>query len=130
MSRVGSTLWGVVNYRNEISHQLTRRHVLQMFREGLITRDSVCDADFLLITAGRYHGHPSTYPCPVCGGMNLRTVLWVYGEDIGKASGSARNEEEIAKLVDGGRECTVHTVEVCPDCRWNHLLKAVTAVAR
>ncbi len=94
-----------------------------------MSRDAICDADFLLVTAGRYHGQPSDHPCPVCGGTDLRTVLWVYGEDIGRASGSARSEEEIAKLVSGHRECTVHTVEVCPDCRWNHLLKAVTAVS-
>lgn len=97
--------------------------------EGLVPRAAICDADFLLVTAGKYHGEPAGYECPVCKGDNLRTVLWVYGEQIGKASGSARNEEEIEKLVENGRECTVHTVEVCPDCKWNHLLKAETATA-
>ena len=95
-----------------------------------MSRETICDADFLLVTAGHYHGEPAECPCPVCGGDNLRIVLWVYGEQIGRASGSARNEEEIGKLVDNGRECTVHTVEVCPDCKWNHLLKAETASAR
>lgn len=127
--RSPSTLAHVVNYRNEISHQWARRHVLRQFREGLVSRESICDADFLLVTAGNYHGEPADYPCPVCGGNNLRRVLWVYGEQIGKASGSARHEEEIQKLVKDGRECTVHTVEVCPECKWNHLLKAETATA-
>ncbi|NMB23496.1 MAG: DUF5318 domain-containing protein, partial [Corynebacterium sp.] len=70
----GSTLARVVNYRNEISHQWARRHVLRQFREGQVSRETICDADFLLVTAGHYHGEPAEYPCPVCGGDNLRIV--------------------------------------------------------
>ncbi|WP_293954893.1 DUF5318 family protein, partial [uncultured Corynebacterium sp.] len=65
----------MVNYRNEISHQWTRRHTLRQFRDGLVSRDAICDADFLLVTAGSYHGEPAEYACPICGGDNLRTVL-------------------------------------------------------
>ena len=62
-------------------------------------------------------------------GDGLRVVLWVYGDEIGKAAGSARSEKEIEQLVQNGRHATVHTVEVCPACKWNHLLKAETATA-
>lgn len=119
----------VVNYRDQISHRLARGQVLRNFREGLVPRGAICDADFLLVTAGRYHGRAADYVCPVCGGDQLRIVRWVYGEEIGRASGSARSEEEISRLVADGRQCTVHTVEVCPECRWNHLLNAETATA-
>ncbi|AGG67929.1 hypothetical protein H924_12540 [Corynebacterium callunae DSM 20147] len=125
----GVTLVRVVQYRNEISHQLARRQTIRQFRAGLVSQASICDADFLLVTAGRYHGQPASYPCPICESDQLRIVLWVYGEEIGKAAGSARSEEEIALLVAKAPQCTVHTVEVCPACKWNHLLKAETAMA-
>lgn len=118
-----------MNYRDQVSHQLARRQVLLRFRAGLVPRSAICDADFLLVTAGRHHGRSADYACPVCGGGQLRIVRWVYGEEIGRAAGSARSEEEIGQLVENGRQCTVHTVEVCPECKWNHLLKAETATA-
>ncbi|MFW8623682.1 DUF5318 family protein [Corynebacterium glutamicum] len=119
----------VVQYQNEISHQLARRQTLRQFRAGLVQKDTICDAEFILVTASKYHGHLADYPCPICGSEDLRVVLWVYGDEIGRAAGSARSEEEIEQLVKNGRQATVHTVEVCPTCKWNHLLKAETATA-
>ncbi|RSZ61435.1 hypothetical protein EAH68_13275 [Corynebacterium hylobatis] len=115
--------------RNEISHRFARQDLLRRWRAGEASRDEVCDADFLLVTAATYHGEPAGYPCPVCGSEDLRIVQWIHGEQLGRMSGTARSDEEIAAIVATGREVTVHTVEVCPTCRWNHLLKAVTATA-
>ncbi|BAU97331.1 hypothetical protein N24_3069 [Corynebacterium suranareeae] len=119
----------MVQYQNEISHQLARRQTLRQFRAGLVQKDTICDAEFILVTASKYHGQPADYPCPICGSEDLRVVLWVYGDEIGKAAGSARSEEEIEQLLKNGRQATVHTVEVCPACKWNHLLQAETATA-
>ncbi|ALC07027.1 hypothetical protein CDES_13485 [Corynebacterium deserti GIMN1.010] len=119
----------VVQYRNEISHQLARRRTLRQFHAGLVRKETICDAEFILVTASKYHGEQAAYPCPVCGSDELRVVLWVYGDEIGKAAGSARSEEEIEQLVKDGHQATVHTVEVCSHCKWNHLLKAQTATA-
>ncbi|KEX89363.1 hypothetical protein CPTD_01101 [Corynebacterium pseudotuberculosis] len=52
----------------------------------------------------------------------------MYGDELGRASGSARNLEEIGEFAAQGKEFTVHTVEVCAECKWNHLLRSVTAV--
>lgn len=117
----------VVVYRNEVSHQWEKRNLLTRWRAGAVTRDTVCDADFLLVTAARYHGVPAGGPCPICESDQLREVLWIHGDGLGRMSGTARSADEIEEIVSGGRELQVHTVEVCPKCRWNHLLREVSA---
>lgn len=103
--------------------------MLRKWQKGEIRREEICDAEFLLMTAAKYHGTPASQACPVCGADGLRVVQWIHGEQLGRMSGTARSDQEIAKIAATGREVTVHTVEVCPECRWNHLLRAVTAVA-
>lgn len=111
-----------------VSHEWERRSVLREFRVGKKSRDELCDADFLLRAAGEHHGVDSDRPCPICE-KTMRTVLWVYGDNLGRRSGSARSEAEIAELIDEtGGPFTVHTVEVCGHCRWNHLLSTAEAV--
>ena len=116
-----------VVYRNEVSHRFARAELLRRWRAGDVSRDEVCDADFLLLTAAEYHGRPAGRPCPVCGSEDLRIVQWIHGEQLGRMAGTARSDEEIARIVAAGKDATVHTVEVCPRCRWNYLLNAVTA---
>lgn len=58
----------------------------------------------------------------------MQEVKWVYGEKLGRRTGTARSQEEIERMVEEVGPITVHFVEVCPACKWNHLLKEVTAV--
>ncbi|SDM00709.1 hypothetical protein SAMN04488535_1544 [Corynebacterium mycetoides] len=113
-------------YTREVSHEWLRRTLLREFHAGRVPVDEVCDADFLLRAAAEYHGHDAPRPCPICG-KTMREVSWVYGDNLGRRSGTARSEEEIGRLVDEVGPITVHVVEVCPHCRWNYLLREVTA---
>lgn len=109
----------------EISHLWERAHILRDYKQGKIDKKDICDADFLLKTAARFHGHQSqrlSGKCPICAGEDLKEVWWVHGEELGRASGSARDYDEIIAFAKEGKEFEVHTVEVCPDCGWNHLL--------
>ena len=110
-----------------VSHEWERRATLREFRAGKKSREELCDADFLLRAAGEHHGVDSDRPCPICESA-MRTVLWVYGDNLGRRSGSARREDEIAELIDETGPFTVHTVEVCGSCRWNYLLSTAEAV--
>lgn len=116
-----------MEFSNRISHRFTRARVLNEYRDGKRRASSLCDADFILITAANYHGYPAEYPCPICESTELRTVYWIYGEELAKASrsaaNSARNLEEIARFARAGLSFNVHTVEVCPQCKWNYLLE-------
>lgn len=100
---------------------------LRDYREGKIPRDEVCDADFLLKAAGEHHGEDSPRPCPVCE-STMRDVLWIYGENLGRRSGTARSAAQIDAIVAAAGPVTVHRVEVCLRCGWNHLLAESTAV--
>ena len=115
-----------VAYKHKVSHEWERAATLRELRAGRIPQESVCDADFLLRAAATHHGVDVTRACPICGGA-LRNTRWVYGETLGRRAGSARSEQEIAEFVAEGLEFTVHTVEVCIGCRWNHLLSSEVA---
>lgn len=127
----------MIVYRNVVSHRVARGVALRQLAQRHVRRRDLCDAEPTLITAATFHGYPAHRPCPVCGGAELREVRWIYGDTLGRRSGTARSEEEIEQIVseladlripaghDG--EVMVHLVEVCPECRWNHLL--ATAVA-
>ena len=65
----------MVVYRGEVSHRLARRQLLAQWQQGAITRDTVCDADFLLVTAANFHGQQAGRLCPICVSPKLREVL-------------------------------------------------------
>ncbi|WP_018296558.1 DUF5318 family protein [Corynebacterium lubricantis] len=116
----------MIIYSHQISHEWERRNVLRHVQAGRMKREEVCDADFLLITAAKFHGAPAGRPCPICEG-ELRTVKWIYGEQLGRRSGTARSDDEILAIIQESGPVTVHNVEVCPSCSWNHLLTEAQA---
>ena len=56
--------------------------------------------------------------------MWLTLVSWVFGDHLGAVSGSARTAEELVLLATKYDEFSVHVVEVCRTCSWNHLVKS------
>ncbi|MEJ5928568.1 DUF5318 family protein [Corynebacterium sp. H128] len=112
-----------------VSYRFDRKRTLNLWQRGLKLKDEICDADFLLVTAGKFHGRPAETRCPICESAEMRVVLWIFGDHLGKMSGTARDLSEIERIARTKGPFTVHTVEVCPDCRWNHLLQAATVVA-
>ncbi|MBC3179714.1 DUF5318 family protein [Corynebacterium lujinxingii] len=114
-------------YQGEVSHEWRRRHAIRELKAGRLLYDDVCDADFILRTAAEHHGIDAERDCPVCGEA-LREVKWVYSEKLGRRTGTARSADEIDRMVQEVGPVTVHFVEVCHSCKWNHLLKEVTAV--
>lgn len=119
-----------VVYAHEVSHEWHRRTVLKGLKgfNGLKhNRAHRFDADHLLLAAAEHHGRDTDRSCPVCASPDLREVTWVYSEKLGRRSGTARRDDEIARLVAEVGPITVHFVEVCPRCHWNFLLKEVTA---
>lgn len=110
--------------RRVVDFALRRRGVLAGLREGALSLREVCDADVYLLRAASFHGVETETVCPVCRKENLTEVSWVFGDDLGTASGSARGLEEIAQLALTHDAFTVHVVEVCRSCSWNHLMES------
>lgn len=107
-----------------VDYRLVRRHTVDEFHRGRLSRLDVCDAQPELLRAARNLGRSASQPCPICEDENLVTVSFVFGPRLpahGRAVSSAR---EMAKLRSRRDPAHCYVVEVCPDCAWNHLLQA------
>lgn len=123
-ARLARTLWGVRTQRQVVDYALQRRLLLARYNAGRVGVEEVCDADPYLLRAAKFHGVPSDVTCPVCRKELLTEVAWVFGDDLKHASGSARAPEELERMAATFREFTVHVVEVCRTCSWNHLVQS------
>lgn len=117
-SRVGQAP-GSVDYR------FVRQNTLREFRAGELHESDVCDAQPELMRVAKNYSQKSTVPCPVCGERSLRLVKYVFGFRLpaqGRVAVS-RAELQALQIPRGERRC--FTIEVCLECRWNHLLDIV-----
>lgn len=121
------TLEIVLVQRQTVDYALQRRSLLSEVYAGRTAVGAVCDADPYLLRAAKFHGRPSTVLCPVCRKEQLTLVSWVFGDKMGTVNGSARSTEEITRLAASTEEFSVHVVEVCRSCRWNHLVQSFVA---
>ncbi|GAA1391934.1 DUF5318 domain-containing protein [Pseudonocardia kongjuensis] len=110
--------------RQVVDYALQRRALLADVRAGRVDPEEVCDAGAYLQRAARFHGRTVDETCPVCRRDQLSQVSWVFGEALRHISGSARSTEDLEQLAAHHREFTVHVVEVCRTCRWNHLVRS------
>jgi hypothetical protein len=111
--------------RSVTDYALARRAVLRDLRRGRLTRLDVCDAQPELMRAARNLGTPSLGECPVCGGEELKLVSYVYGDNLKQANGRCLSSaDELARLGARHDEFACYDVEVCVDCRWNHLRRS------
>lgn len=108
--------------RQVVDYALQRRALLADVHAGRVGLATVCDAGPYLLRAARFHGETTSTTCPVCAKDRVVQVSWVFGGVLGQASGSARKPAELDELADRFAEFSVHVVEVCPTCSWNHIV--------
>lgn len=107
---------------SHVDYALARRAVLRDLRRGAVTRLDVCDAHPELLRAARNVGEPAPHDCPICGSERVRYVSYVYGDTLKQANGRCITYPgELDKLDASFDEFACYVVEVCLDCRWNHL---------
>ncbi|MEX2395207.1 MAG: DUF5318 family protein [Actinomycetota bacterium] len=105
---------GVVDY------SLARKATLSEVAAGRLSRLDVCDAHPDLIRAARFCGEEEG-PCPICESGSAVLVRYVFSDDLSKReNGSLWTNDSIEPLFKL-HEARLYTVEVCPDCSWNHL---------
>ena len=109
--------------RDVVDHALARRAVLRDLYSGRVSAMEVCDASPYLQSAAKRLGTRTERPCPVCRKLPLDEVLWVYGEAIGDADGTARTLGQVRQLATERPDFAVYEVEVCQGCAWNHLVR-------
>ncbi len=115
--------------REVIDYGLQRRATLgRLQRRGRVRSldslvESACDADPMLVRAALHHGERSDVDCPVCGSISLVNLHYTYGDQLGQYSGRIKRLGEIEQMAHEYGEFKVYVVEVCPQCRWNHLIQ-------
>ena len=118
------TLVSVRIQRQVVDYALQRRSLLSEVYSGRTGVSEVCDASPYLLRAAKFHGRGSSVMCPICRKEELTIVSWVFGDKLGPVSGSARTPEELVRLAATEEEFSVHVVEVCRTCSWNHLVQS------
>ncbi len=118
------TLVSVRIQRQVVDYALQRRSLLAEVYSGRTGVSEVCDASPYLLRAAKFHGRRSEVMCPICRKEELTLVSWVFGDKLGPVSGSARTPEELVRLAATEEEFSVHVVEVCRTCSWNHLVQS------
>lgn len=110
-----------------VDYSLAKRALLLQARNGLMSKADICDAHPELLRAGRNVGEPSRHPCPVCGQGKLRLLAYVFGDSLKQDNGRVWSLAEGLRLAADRRGAWCYIVEVCIDCKWNHLSEAFVA---
>ncbi len=108
-----------------VDYSLARRAVIRSLRRGSLTVADVCDAHPELMRVARHIGEEIGLACPVCSHEALRWVRYVYGDDLKRNNGRVVYPAEwLGELSREHDQFTCYVVEVCLDCRWNHLVRS------
>lgn len=113
-----------------VDHRLARRALINEFKRGRISKDTVCDAHPELIRAARNVGEPTDTPCPICAEVNVVLLTYVFGHGLPKHGKCLTDKREVEKLQRQPHDYAAYVVEACPSCRWHHLLRVLPIAGR
>jgi hypothetical protein len=114
----------------QIDYRLIRKHTIDEFRRGRLSKADVCDAQPELLRAARNCGRVSQQVCPICDDEQLVLVSFVFGPRLpahGRCITTAKELDRLGRRVD---ELACYVVEVCSSCAWNHLLRTFSLGGR
>ncbi|MFM9083165.1 MAG: DUF5318 family protein, partial [Actinomycetota bacterium] len=83
-----------------------------------------------LIRAARNLGEETSNRCEVCAESNVVLLTYVFGHSLPRHGRLITERSEIAKLQRTGHDYAAYVVEVCPSCRWHHLLRMLPIVGQ
>ena len=107
----------------QIDYRLARKHVVDEFKRGRLSRLDVCDAHPELMRAARNVGRPQGLDCPICDEDQVVLVSFVFGPRLPAHGRCITTAEELARLSRRAEDSSCYVVEVCPSCSWNHLVR-------
>lgn len=106
-----------------IEYKLARRHLVNEFRRGRLGKRDVCDAHPELIRAATSVGSPMAETCPICDESSLVSVSYVFGGRLPSFGRCVTKAKELDQFAKQRGDYACYVVEVCPACRWNHLIR-------
>lgn len=130
MEQLFSQLRGRRRPNGTIDYRVARQSTLARFRAGELSRSDVCDAQLELMRVALACSEHTKGSCPVCQGDSLRLVRFVFGPRLPKGGRCVSSLRELRRFDDHATEYRCYVVEVCVQCRWNHLLRSLTLGGR
>ena len=106
-----------------IDDRLARDRAITAFMSGEATRSEVCDAQSELMRNARECGRPTTETCPICHDSDVVHVTYVFGPRLPAAGRCMVTDADLERIRRRKGSFSKYLVEVCPACRWNHLLR-------
>lgn len=107
--------------RHRVDHSLSRRRALSSLVLTATGASDALDPHPDLIRAARHHGEASGQKCPWCKSSALVFLRYVFSDELGPFSGRIKTPAELSQMAVEFGFLDVYLVEVCTDCRWNHL---------
>jgi hypothetical protein len=107
----------------QVDYRLARRHLINEHKRGRLGRRDVCDAHPELIRAAAEVGTPMPEPCPICEESSLVSLTYVFGGRLPAFGRCITKAKELDQFSKQRGEYTCYVVEVCAECRWNHLIR-------
>lgn len=114
---------GALGGASGVDYRLARRHLVNEYHRGRLSRVDVCDAHPELIRAAQHVGKAIDETCPICEEHQLVHVSYVFGARLPAHGRCITKLAELNKLSRQYDELACYVVEVCPHCRWNHLAR-------
>ncbi|HVL05724.1 MAG TPA: DUF5318 family protein [Acidimicrobiales bacterium] len=115
---------GQVTGPGEVDYRLVRKHTLDEFRRGRLSKLDVCDAHPELLRAARNVGEARSEDCPICDDASLTLVSFAFGARLPAHGRCITTKKEMAQLRRSTQESTCYVVEVCTACAWNQLVRS------
>ena len=106
-----------------IDYRLARDRVIRSYLSGEATRAEVCDAQVELMRNARECGTALHEPCPICHEGELVQVTYIFGPRLPAGGRCMVTPADYERIRRRKGAFTAYDVEVCPSCRWNHLLR-------
>lgn len=108
----------------QIDYRLVRKHTVDEFKRGRLSRLDVCDAQPELLRNAVNCGRTSRETCPICDEEHVVLVTFVFGARLPAHGRCITTAEELDRLDRRTASLAAYVVEVCPACAWNHLLRS------
>jgi hypothetical protein len=113
----------------EIDYRLARASRLAAYRTGRASRSEVCDAQTELLRNAAHCARATRRTCPICEHQYLVEVTYVFGPRLPKSGRCITGLGELATLASKPGRHEAYVVEVCTECRWNHLTRSFPLAA-
>jgi len=123
MTFQANNIKGASSLPGQVDYRLARRFLVNEFKRARLSRLDVCDAHPELVRAATGVGTPTDELCPICEEANLTHVTYAFGQGLSAQGKLVHAMGEVDRLRRSPRESACYVVEVCTNCRWNHLAK-------